>query len=126
MYYDFRIFAPIYFALLSVFEISEQEETSLLSSPLILGPMELQAISHQHDINRTIVTVDLDSVYKTHQGEHVYWLEKAEVERRNKWELIILLHFVDGLAGSIKSKTFRITTKSSHKLRKENRHPAGN
>ena len=88
--------------------------------------MELEAISQQHDLNRTIVTVDLDSVYKTSQGEHVYWLEKAEVEQRNKWELLIALHFVpDGLVASIKSKSFRITTKSSHKARKDSQHIAG-
>ena len=75
----------------------------------------------QHELNRTIVTVDLDSVYKTEQGETVYWLEKAEVETRNKWELLLVLQFVNGLKGVIRSKPFRITTKASYKARKESR-----
>ena len=65
-----------------------------------------------HEPNRTHFTVDLDSVYKTPSGDMVYWLEKAEVEERNKWELIVIIEFIDGTEGNFNSRPFQIRTKS--------------
>ena len=67
---------------------------------------------------RRVLTVDLGSVYKTEDGDAFYWLEKAEVLLRNKWELIIEMSFGSGLAGSVKSRPCRVTTKSQYKMKK--------
>lgn len=48
----------------------------------------------------------------------MYWLEKAEVKERNKWELIIALEFTSGLTGKVTSRPFRVTTKAGYKIRR--------
>ena len=80
--------------------------------------MELDVNVLQCDSKCRVVTVDLGSVYKTQEGDPVYWLEKAEVMQRNKWELIIAMEFGSGLKGTVKSEPFRVTTKASYKMRK--------
>lgn len=55
-------------------------------------------------------------MYKTQEGDPVYWLEKAEVMQRNKWEMVIVMEFSSGLKGSVKSEAFRVTTKASYKM----------
>ena len=45
----------------------------------------------------------------------MYRLEKADVMERNKWELIIMMGFHEGLVTTIKSKPFRITTRATQK-----------
>ena len=78
----------------------------------ITGPVELKVTFDDHEPNRTHFSVDLDSVYKTPSGDLVYWLEKAEVEERNKWELIVTVEFIDGTEGHFTSRPFQIRTKS--------------
>ena len=65
-----------------------------------------------------MVTVDLGSVYKTEDGHPVYWLEKADVMQRNKWELVIAVEFSSGLTGNVTSRPFRVTTKAGYKMRR--------
>ena len=62
--------------------------------------------------------MDLGSVYKTQEGDPVYWLEKAEVMQRNKWEMVIAMEFSSGLKGTVTSEAFRVTTKASYKMRR--------
>ena len=53
---------------------------------------------------------------KTKDGNPVYWLEKADVMQRNKWELIIVMEFSSGLTGNVTSRPFRVT---SDKMKKK-------
>ena len=69
----------------------------------------------ESDARRRVVSIDLGSVYKTEDGDPVYWLEKAEVMQRNKWELIIAMAFSSGLTGNVTSRPFRVTTKARFK-----------
>ena len=68
---------------------------------------------------RQIFNVDIGSVYKTESGHPVYWLEKADVMQRNKWELIISMELSSGLTGNVTSRPFRVTTKASDKMRRK-------
>ncbi|KAL9987266.1 hypothetical protein ACROYT_G001545 [Oculina patagonica] len=83
-----------------------------------IGPVELDVNIVQSDPRCRVVTVDLGSVCKTREGDPVYWLEKAEVMQRNKWEMIIAMEFSSGLKGSVKSEAFRVTTKASYKMKR--------
>lgn len=82
-----------------------------------LGPVELDVNTLQKEARRRVATVDLGSVYKTEGGDPVYWLEKADVMQRNKWELIIAMEFSSGLTGEVTSKPFRVTTKAGYKIK---------
>ena len=73
----------------------------------------------QSDARRRVVVVDLGSVYKTEDGDPVYWLEKADIMQRNQWELIIAVEFSSGLAGHLTTRPFRVTTKSGYKMRRK-------
>lgn len=81
------------------------------------GPVELQVNFQQHDQRQTVLSVDLGSVHRTEEGSSVYRLEKADVMERNKWELIIMMGFHEGLVTTIKSKPFRITTRATQKAK---------
>ena len=86
--------------------------------PLIcIGPVELDVNTLQNEARRRVVSVDLGSVYKTDHGDPVFWLEKADVMQRNKWELIISMKFTSGLTGNVTSRPFRVTTKAGYKSR---------
>lgn len=84
-----------------------------------LGPVELDVKVVQSEARFRVVVVDLGSVYKTQGGDPVYWLEKAEVIERNKWEMIIEMEFGSDLKETVKSEPFRVTTKASYKMRKK-------
>ena len=84
---------------------------------LIIGPVELDINTLQSGAKRRVVSIDLGSVYKTKDGDPVYWLEKADVMQRNKWEIIIVLEFSSGLSGNVTSKPFRVTTKAGYKTK---------
>ncbi|XP_078376309.1 uncharacterized protein LOC144659684 isoform X2 [Oculina patagonica] len=88
-----------------------------------IGPVELDVNIVQSDPRCRVVTVDLGSVCKTREGDPVYWLEKAEVMQRNKWEMIIAMEFSSGLKGSVKSEAFRVTTKASYKMKRTGEYP---
>ena len=62
-----------------------------------VGPVELEVHVTQSEAKCHLATVDLGSVYKTHEGDSVYRLEKADVVHRNKWELVIAMEFKSGL-----------------------------
>jgi len=66
-----------------------------------------------------VVTVDLGSVYKTKNGHPVYWLEKADVMQRNKWQMIVSVEFSSGLTGNVTSRPFRVTAKASCKIKRK-------
>ena len=83
-----------------------------------IGPVELGVNILQNDLRCRIVSVDLGSVYKTQEGDPVYWLEKAEVMQRNKWEMVVAMEFSSGLKGAVTSEAFRVTTKASYKMRR--------
>jgi len=83
-----------------------------------IGPVELEVKTLQSDARCRVVIVDLGSVYKTQEGDPVYWLEKAEVMQRNKWEMVIAMEFSSGLKGCVKSDAFRVTTKASYKMKR--------
>jgi len=84
-----------------------------------LGLVELDVSTLQSGARRQVVIVDLGSVYKTEDGRPVYWLEKADVTQRNKWQLIILVEFSSGLTGNVTSRPFRVTTKASCKTKRK-------
>ncbi|PFX23607.1 hypothetical protein AWC38_SpisGene11837 [Stylophora pistillata] len=84
-----------------------------------IGPVELDVKVVQSEARFRVVVVDLGSVYKTQGGDPVYWLEKAEVIERNKWEMIIEMEFGSDLKEAVKSEPFRVTTKASYKMRKK-------
>ena len=84
-----------------------------------VGPVELDVNILQGDARCQIVTVDLGSVCKTQEGDPVYWLEKADILQRNKWELIIAMEFSSGLKGTVKSRPFQVTTKVSSKMKRD-------
>ena len=65
----------------------------------------------KYDQYGTHLNVDLDSVYKTQNGDMIYWLDKVEVEERNKWQLIIIVEFSNGSCQQFQSRSFRIRTK---------------
>jgi len=83
-----------------------------------IGPVELEVKTLQSDARCRVVIVDLGSVYKTQEGDPVYWLEKAEVMQRNKWEMVIAMEFSSGFKGTVTSEAFRVTTKASYKMRR--------
>jgi len=74
------------------------------------GPVELP-VKVQTSTDRILLTVDLDSVYKTENGVFIYWLDRVDVEERNLWELLILTEFIDETQKISQSKPFRIRTK---------------
>ncbi|CAH3033166.1 unnamed protein product [Pocillopora meandrina] len=82
-----------------------------------IGPVELDVKVVQSEARFRVVVVDLGSVYKTQGGDPVYWLEKAEVIERNKWEMMIEMEFGSDLKGTVKSEPFRVTTKASYKIK---------
>lgn len=73
--------------------------------------MELKVIYEKCGMQSIHFSVDLDSVYKTPQGEMVYSLERVEMETRNMWQLVIIVELIDGLQGKFMSKEFRIRTR---------------
>lgn len=83
-----------------------------------IGPVELDVNILQNDLRCRVVSVDLGSVYKTQEGDPVYWLEKAEVMQRNIWEMVVAMEFSSGLKGTVTSEAFRVTTKASYKMRR--------
>jgi len=56
-------------------------------------------------------------VYKTEDGHPVYWLEKADVMQRNKWQLVISVELSSGLTGNVTSRPFRVTIKAGYKTK---------
>ena len=89
----------------------------LFGLTLLTGPVELEVSTLQSDTTRRVICVDLGSVYKKQDGDHFYWLEKADTAERNKWELTFTIELVSGLAGSVTSRPFRVTTKANYKRR---------
>lgn len=91
--------------------------TYLIGSTLLTGPVELEVSTLQSETNRRVICVDLGSVYKKQDGDHVYWLERADVAERNKWELTFTIELISGLIANVTSRPFRVTTKVSYKRR---------
>lgn len=73
--------------------------------------MKLKVIYEKCGVQSIHFSVDLDSVYKTPEGEMVYSLERVEMETRNIWHLVIIVELIDGLQGKFLSKGFRIRTR---------------
>ena len=84
---------------------------------LLTGPVELDVSSLQSETNRRVICVDLGSVYKKQSGDHFYWLEKADIAERNKWELTFTIELISGLTARANSRPFRVTTKANYKRR---------
>lgn len=82
---------------------------------LLTGPVELEVSTSQSETNRRVICVDLGSVYKKKGGDHFYWLEKADIAERNKWELTFTIELISGLTASVTSRPFRVTTKANYK-----------
>ena len=59
----------------------------------------------------TYFSVDLDSVYMTESGQLIYELDKVDVEERNIWQLVIIIHFIDNSHQTFETKPFRLRTK---------------
>ncbi|EDO31184.1 predicted protein [Nematostella vectensis] len=76
-----------------------------------IGAVELSVQINNHEMHKTELCVNLDSVYKTPSGSFIYWLDRVEVEDRNRWELVIFVEFIDGTNCSFQSNAFRIRTK---------------
>jgi len=79
------------------------------------GSVELEVSTSQSETNRRVICVDLGSVYKKKGGDHFYWLEKADIAERNKWELTFTIELISGLTASATSRPFRVTTKANYK-----------
>lgn len=73
--------------------------------------MQLKVNYEKCEVQSIHFSVDLDSVYKTPQGEIVYSLERVEMETRNIWHLVVIVELIDGLRGKFVSKGFRIRTR---------------
>ena len=73
--------------------------------------MELRVIYEKYGVQSIHFSVDLDSVYKTPEGELVYSLDRVEMEMRNMWQLVIFVELIDGLKQQFTSKGFRIRTR---------------
>ena len=84
---------------------------------LLTGPVELDVSTLQSETNRRVICVDLGSVYKKQDGDRFYWLEKADIAERNKWELTFTIELTSGLTASATSRPFQVTTKSNYKRR---------
>ena len=89
----------------------------LFGLTLLTGPVELDVSTLQSETNRRVICVDLGSVYKKQDGDQFYWLEKADITERNKWELTFKIELISGLTASATSRPFRVTTKSNYKRR---------
>ena len=79
------------------------------------GLVELRVKLQHHDQLQTVLSVDLGSVHRTQEGNVDYRLDKADITERNNWELVIMVGLHTGEITTIKSKPFRITTRSSQK-----------
>lgn len=75
------------------------------------GPMELKVIYEKCGVQSIHFSVELDSVYRTPEGEMVYSLERVEMETRNIWQLLIIVELIDSFQGKFLSKEFRIRTR---------------
>ena len=81
----------------------------------LTGPVELEVSTLQSETNRRVFCVDLGSVYRKKLGVHFYWLEKADIAERNKWELTFTIELISGLTASATSRPFQVTTKAYYK-----------
>lgn len=79
------------------------------------GPVELEVSVLESEKKRQVISVDLGSVCKKQDGDNFYWLERADVAERNKWEVTIKIEFVSGLTASVTSRPFQVTTKVNYK-----------
>ena len=80
-------------------------------SYIFIGPVELRVHYGEQGVQSYHFSVDLDSVYKTPNGELVYSLDRVEMEIRNIWQLVIVVELIDGLKQQFTSKGFQIRTR---------------
>lgn len=78
---------------------------------IFIGPVELRVHYGEQGVQSYHFLVDLDSVYKTPNGELVYSLDRVEMEIRNIWQLVIVVELIDGLKQQFTSKGFQIRTR---------------
>lgn len=81
------------------------------------GLVELRVKLQHHDQLQTVLSVDLGSVHRAHEGNTDYRLDKADITQRNNWELVIMVGLHTGVISTVKSKPFRITTRSIQKAK---------
>lgn len=74
-------------------------------------PEELKVDIVKYEVDAVHFMIDLDSVYKTSNGDLVYALDKNDVEERNIWQLVIIVNLIDGYTATFKTQGFRIRTK---------------
>lgn len=81
------------------------------------GLVELRVKLQHHDQLQTVLSVDLGSIHRAHEGNTDYRLDKADITQRNNWELVIMVGLHTGVISTVKSKPFRITTRSIQKAK---------
>lgn len=106
--------------LFSSFAIPAKILCSLSITPLFnfkrkSGAVKLTVSVLEKEKKRQVISVDLGSVYMNQDGENFYWLEKADVTERNKWEVTLKIDLVSGLTARATSRPFRVTTKVHYK-----------
>lgn len=69
-------------------------------------PEELKVDIVKYEVDAVHFMIDLDSVYKTSNGDLVYALDKNDVEERNIWQLVIIVNLIDGYTATLKHKDF--------------------
>lgn len=79
------------------------------------GAVKLTVSVLEKEKKRQVISVDLGSVYMNQDGDNFYWLEKADVTERNKWEVTLKIDLVSGLTARATSRPFRVTTKVHYK-----------
>lgn len=79
------------------------------------GAVKLTVSVLEKEKKRQVISVDLGSVYMNQDGDNFYWLEKADVTERNKWEVTLKIDLVSGLTARATSRPFRVTTKVNYK-----------
>lgn len=87
------------------------EAAQKVSKRLLIEPEELKVDIVKYEVDAVHFMIDLDSVYKTSNGDLVYALDKNDVEERNIWQLVIIVNLIDGYMATFKTQGFRIRTK---------------
>ncbi|XP_028407014.1 uncharacterized protein LOC114529408 [Dendronephthya gigantea] len=76
------------------------------------GRIPLEVNYEDYFKNQQLFSVDLDSVYNTPDGTPVYKLATVDAERRNLFNLIVFLKFIDGTeSGPFMSKPFLLRSR---------------
>lgn len=80
--------------------------------PFFTGPVELRANLQYYDHKQTVLSVDLNSFHKEQVTRTACRQSSTDIAERNRYELVIMVGLRTGDISTVKSKPFRISTKS--------------